>query len=267
MEKNKVKIIAETFRTSLGFTKVLSKSGSELLFKSDAFTGLFRERFGIAAENEETFNAAFRAVTEGEGNEITKINSVCSSALLALLVFYKLCCPREGQHIGITLEGKTIIFSKAYFEVKNNVIGRPSCVDVALVSEDENTLLFLESKLKEMFESSKLKEKYGKSYEPLYRGTAIEEALNMGGIKVDSDAKNLILRSEKETQYLEGIKQTISHLIGLVRGPQTTDDQKNTSTPIKKQIDLSTPRYCSIPVPLLMMKLMRARNLLLFTQR
>ncbi len=227
MEKNKVKIIAETFRTSLGFPQVLSKSGSELLFESDAFTGLFRERFGIAAENMESFDAAFQAVTEGEGNEITKINSVSSSALLPLLVFYKLYRPREGQHIRITLEGRTIKFSKAYFEVKNNVIGRPSSVDVALISKDEDTVLFLESKLAEMFESSTPEKEYGKSYIPLYSGTAIEEALNMGGIEVDTDATNLILRSEKETQYIEGIKQTISHLIGLVRGPQATDDQKD----------------------------------------
>lgn len=227
MEKKKVKIIAETFRTALGFPQVLSKSGSELLFENDAFTALFRERFGIAAENKETFNAAFRSVTEGEGNEITKINSVNSSALLPLLVFYKLYFPKDGQRISITIKGNTIDFTKAYFEIKNNVIGRPSCVDVALVSEDDDIMLFLESKLTEMFEGSTLEKEYGKSYKALYSGTAIEEALNKGGIKVDADATNLILRSDKEPQYLEGIKQTISHLIGLVRGPQETDDQKD----------------------------------------
>lgn len=227
MERNKVKIIAETFRNSLDFPQILSKSGSELLFESDALTGLFRERFGIAAENKASFDAAFHAVTEGNGKEINKINSVASSALLQLLFFYKLYIPKEGQHISITLEGKTIEFNQAFFEVRNNVIRDPSCVDVALVASDGKTILFIESKLKEMFEDSKHEKSYGISYQPLYSGTAIEGALNKGGIEVAANATNLILRSEKEPQYLEGVKQTISHLIGLVRGPQDTDDQKD----------------------------------------
>lgn len=110
-------------------------------------------------------------------------------------------------------------------------------------------MLFLESKLTEMFESSTLEKEYGKSYKPLYRGTAIEEALNMGGIKVDADATNLILRSEKRTQYLEGIKQTISHLIGLVRGPQRTNDQEAYIKAFERAKDLSILRFYSIPEP------------------
>ncbi len=227
MQKSKkVKKIAETFRNALGFEPVRSKSGSELLFGSDSFAALFIERFGITAENKEAFNAAFRDVTEGGGNEITKINSVNSSALLQLLVFYKLYSRKVGQHLSMTIKGETIYFDKAFFEVRNNVIGRPSCVDVALVSNDGGTILFLESKLTEMFEGSTLENEYGKSYKSLYWRTAIEEALKDGGIKVDADATNLILSSEDNLQYLEGIKQTISHLIGLVRGPQGTDDQR-----------------------------------------
>lgn len=66
------------------FPKVLSKSGAELLFDNDSFTALFRERFGVSPENKEAFNAAFQAVTEGVGQEITKINSVT-------LVSLKIC--------------------------------------------------------------------------------------------------------------------------------------------------------------------------------
>lgn len=225
MEDNKkVKKIAEGFRNALGFPQVLSKSGSELLFENDVFTALFRERFGIASDNKEAFNAAFRAVTEGEGNESAKINSVISSALLPLLVFYKLYIPQAGRYICLTINGETVKFTKSFFEVRNKVVGLPSCVDVALVSEDGETILFLESKLTEMFESSTNEKEYGKSYKSLYCGTAIEKALGNGGISVDKEATNLILRSEKP-QYLEGIKQTISHLIGLVKGPQNADDQ------------------------------------------
>lgn len=225
-QKKKVQKIAEEFRSALGFPPVLSTSGSELLFKNDVFTALFRERFGITADNEEAFNAAFIAVTEGEGNEIAKINSVISSALLPLLVFYKLYIPKDGLYVSLTINGETIKFTKSFFEVRNKVIGRPSCVDVALVSEDGKTLLFLESKLTEMFEDSSDKKEYGKSYKPLYCGITIENALENGGIVVDKEATNLILQSKKP-QYLEGIKQTISHLIGLVKGPQNADDQKD----------------------------------------
>ena len=62
-KKNKIKKIAEQFRDSLKFPKVSSKSGAELLFDSDLFTALFRERFGVSSEYAEAFNAAFKAVT------------------------------------------------------------------------------------------------------------------------------------------------------------------------------------------------------------
>lgn len=140
-QKNKIKKIAEHFRNSLKFPKVLSKSGAELLFDNDLFTALFRERFGVSSENKEAFNAAFQAVTEGVGQEITKINSVVSSALLPLLVFYKLYIPKEGISIILKVGGETKKFTRAFFEVRNKVIGRPSCVDVALVSSDGNTMI------------------------------------------------------------------------------------------------------------------------------
>ncbi len=223
-KKNKIKKIAEQFRDSLKFPKVSSKSGAELLFDSDLFTALFRERFGVSSEYAEAFNAAFKAVTEGVGKEITKINSVVSSALLPLLVFYKLYTPKDGQSITLEVGGKTMNFTRAFFEVRNKVIGHPSCVDVALVSGDRKTILFLESKLTEMFEDTRTENEYGSSYKDLYKQSGIMDALNSRGITIDKEATNLILRSELP-QYLEGIKQSISHLIGLVKGPQDNQDQ------------------------------------------
>lgn len=223
-QKNKIKKIAEHFRNSLKFPKVLSKSGAELLFDNDLFTALFRERFGVSSENKEAFNAAFQAVTEGVGQEITKINSVVSSALLPLLVFYKLYIPKEGISIILKVGGETKKFTRAFFEVRNKVIGRPSCVDVALVSSDGNTILFLESKLTEMFEDATTEKEYGSSYKDLYMQSGIRSALNNRRITIVEEATNLILKSE-QPQYLEGIKQSISHLIGLVKGPQDTQDQ------------------------------------------
>ena len=224
LKKNKIKIIAEQFRNSLNFPKVTSKSGAELLFDNDTFTALFRERFGISYKNKKAFNAAFQAVTEGVGKEITKINSVVSSALLPLLVFYKLYVPKDGQSIALNTGGDTIEFTRAFFEVRNKVIGHPSCVDVALISRDEKTILFLESKLTEMFEDTTTEKEYGSSYKKLYKQTGIRNALKSQGITIAENATNLILQSVRP-QYIEGIKQSISHLIGLVKGPQDTQDQ------------------------------------------
>ena len=225
--KQKIKIIAESFRKALKFPQVTSKTGAELLFDNDLFAALFRERFGIISENKDTFNAAFQNITEGTGKEIKKINSVTSSALLPLLVFYKLCIPKDGNSLILTLNKEKIVFTKAYFEVRNNVVRSPSCVDVALVSHDGDTILFLESKLVEMFEDTTVKKVYGSSYKPLYEKEGIKRALNSQDITVDIRASDLILRSEKTPQYLEGIKQTISHLIGLVKGPQNAKDQSD----------------------------------------
>lgn len=221
----KIKTISKRFRESLGFTPVLSKTGSELLFESDLLTALFRERFGITSENKDAFNASFRDVTEGMGGEIAKINSVVSSALLPLLVFYKLYLPQKGNAITLKIGEETKVFTRAFFEVRNNVVGFPSCVDVALVSQDGETLLFLESKLTEMFEDTTNYKEYGSSYKPLYEKKGIKCALNENGITIDESATNLVLHSEQ--QYLEGIKQTISHLIGLVKGPQEKADQSD----------------------------------------
>lgn len=223
-QKNKIKKIAEQFRNSLNFPKVTSKSGAELLFENASLTALFRERFGVSFENKEAFNAAFQTVTKGVGQEITKINSVVSSALLPLLVFYKLYIPKNGMSIMLEVGGETMKFTRAFFEVRNKVIGRPSCVDVALVSSNGKTILFLESKLTEMFEDTTTDKKYGLSYKDLYMRPGIRSALNSQGITIAENAANLILQSE-QPQYLEGIKQSISHLIGLVKGPQDTQDQ------------------------------------------
>lgn len=166
------------------------------------------------------------------GNEIVKINSVVSSALLPLLVFYKLYLPKKGNAITLKIGEETNVFTRAFFEVRNNVVGFPSCVDVALVSQDGETLLFLESKLTEMFEDTTDYKEYGTSYKPLYEKKGIKCALNENGITIDESASNLVLHSEP--QYLEGIKQTISHIIGLVRGPVEAKDQEDYISAYKK---------------------------------
>ena len=78
-------------------------------------------------------------------------------------------------------------------------------------------MLFLESKFTEIY-TLETKKKYGKGYIDLYKQEQIKDALTPK-LRVTSNKDNLILESDNPC-YIEGIKQTISHLIGLVRGPK-----------------------------------------------
>lgn len=179
-------------------------------------------------------DAAFRIVTEGQGEELRKINSLRSSSLLSLLCFGRLFAyPHENKgtdSLVIKIEGKDIKFTNSLFEVRNQVIRLPSCVDVVLQSEDEKILLFLESKFTEYV---KRNSGYGvkKGYGKLYNSPAIQEMLKHNDLIWDSNQLIISLRRKggdkaevdldvQTDKYFEGVKQSISHLIGLVRGPQ-----------------------------------------------
>lgn len=172
----------------------------------------------------------YRIATEGIGNEKDKVNSVLSSALLPLLVFNPLFSyPNKevSKSISIRLPGEEKLreFDNCFFEIRNTVIGFPSCVDVVLTSKKggHTTLLFLESKFIEYLEDLKKVKKYGKSYNSLYLKDGIKNALDCGRLNIESDSENMILSSGQKS-YIEGIKQTISHLIGIVKGPSCSKE-------------------------------------------
>ncbi len=201
--------------------KIVSKGNVHLLFHENYVSEKYANKFRVQSDMRERFDEAFIQVTNGVGNESSKINSVISSSLLSLLVFYPLF-KNEGKSpcLKIRINHEDILFNKALFEVRNKVIGYPSCIDVVLQSEDKSTLLFLESKFTEPIESLTTERTYGKSYKPLY--DKLSRMLKEGGISIAESKDNLILTS-KTPCYIEGIKQSISHLIGLVKGPQDVD--------------------------------------------
>lgn len=172
-------------------------------------------------------DVVYRIATEGIGNEKDKVNSVLSSALLSLLVFNPLFgYPNEkgSKSISIRLPGEEKLreFDNCFFEVRNTVIGFPSCVDVVLTSKEggHTTLLFLESKFIEYLEDLKEIKEYGKSYNSLYLKDGIKNALDCGSLNIESSLGSEKMKlSSKQKRYIEGIKQTISHLIGIVKGP------------------------------------------------
>ncbi|MBJ2183496.1 MAG: hypothetical protein JFR38_03180 [Muribaculaceae bacterium] len=213
------------------WTASLTDSGIPLLFPKDYISEHYRLLFDIPEEEKEIFHNAFRTVSEGVGNEIAKINSVASSSLLCLLAFYRLTQDGNDYVLKIpnipALEG--LSFTKCFFEIRNKVIGKPSCVDIVLVDTNKGVLLFLESKLSEYLETSH-KEEYGKSYIPLYMEETINGILKNYDIFARQNQRGelelLFGESSSDKAYIEGIKQSISHLIGIYQGPQ---DQKTDS--------------------------------------
>ncbi|MDE6485649.1 MAG: hypothetical protein K2L14_09700 [Duncaniella sp.] len=203
-----------------------SKSGKPLFFDEKDYETLyareFADLFSIPENDRDVFYKAFNIATQGQGDELRKVNSVISSALLSLLTFYPLFGNTDKSKY-LTINGER--YYRCFFEVRNRVINpsRPSCVDVALISTDDKKILFLESKLSEYADRVGISLELGKSYKSLYEGEnglhslALCDYLNM---EVENGTPILKSLDDKEKIYIEGIKQSISHLIGLVRGPQ-----------------------------------------------
>lgn len=196
-----------------------SVSGKPLFFDKDSLAYKFADQFSIPENDRSNFYEAFKIVTQGQGNELSKINSVISSSLLSLLTFYQLF-KNTDKNKYIEIAGDR--YYKCFFEVKNEVIRNPSCVDVALVSTDEKKMLFLESKLSEYADYLKSRKEYGKGYKSLYEDHGLFACALSGHLRLGESKNYLILKSPADGVkiYIEGIKQTISHLIGLVRGPE-----------------------------------------------
>ena len=191
--------------------------------------GRLAELFGI--RRRDLFREKFAQSCGGDGQEGKRIAVLHSSALCALLFFYNVS---EENPYRMEIEGETYIFTCSRFEYQNTVIeGRnPSNVDVVLVGTDsfgKPAVLFLESKFSEYYESpgkrsisvEYLKNNYGQA---IYKGDRLAQM----GFRITEQAggANFTLCSD-ETCYIEGIKQMISHYIGvrnLCDQPDTRDD-------------------------------------------
>ncbi|MCH5239584.1 MAG: hypothetical protein J1F38_05130 [Muribaculaceae bacterium] len=214
------KKLAEKLISVNSMNRIESISGSLLFFPPNYISNHFSDFFKLKEKRK--FDEAFAIVTSGKGNEISKINSLLSSSLLSLLVFYKLY-NNTNKDLYVKFSGlEELKFNRCLFEVRNKVIRRPSCVDVLLISEDNKTLLFLESKFSEYYDC-KFEKEYGKGYIELY--DELKDLLFP--IKFNRDIKDKAQLYSESSCYIEGIKQAISHLIGLVKGP--TDENLVTS--------------------------------------
>ena len=197
--------------------------------------GTIQRIFGI----NESARGLFEAATSGDGNEKSRILTLHSSSLLAFL-----CFSGVANH-PITIDG--IVYDEVMFEVKNDVIdaslGKPSNIDVLLMGDNRKKLLFLESKFTEYLSGGKvtLSNKYRDLYIKLQK---LNLPFNIKFINVLQESDNShkepdikegirLYTEEKTSEYLYGIKQAFSHLLGIATGPakkQTKGNEDYTST-------------------------------------
>lgn len=151
------------------------------------------------------FSEKYRQAITGSGGAEKDFDALKSSALCALLCFYKIN--------NLVIDGVT--FHQPFFEVKNLVLGSPSNMDVVLIGKKEpnnRVILFLECKFSEYLDNSvqSVSQKYftgkGKEYYEAIRNAGLGKYCTV-------DGKRYHFFTERA--YSQGTKQVVSHLIGL----------------------------------------------------
>ncbi len=181
--------------------------------------------------NKDLFKEKFHQSCDGNGNEIKRIATLHSSALCALLFFYNVT---ETNPLRLKINNRDCDFVYSRFEFKTPVINNPSNMDIVLVGRYSDTgkfvILFLESKFSEYMErtgkhlkisSEYLNNEYSKE---IYKDSILDK-LSITKTYETGEEKFTIASTER--CYLEGIKQMISHFIGvnnfISKGPVTMD--------------------------------------------
>ena len=172
----------------------------------------------------ETFRRGYNMAVAGDGDEESKILTIHSSSLLALLCFFSV----SSAHPLTVGEDK---YTEVLFEVKNVVIRaderNPSNVDVVLVSKTEDgrarKLLFLESKFTEYITHghAELAPKYHEYYNIL-KDSLPDLKFSIANYDVlhkNGSVSTVFGLTSDERQYLGGIKQAFSHLLGIATKP------------------------------------------------
>jgi hypothetical protein len=136
---------------------------------------------------------------------------------LALLCFWNV-----SKDNPITINN--VAYTEVFIEVENMVFDHNSSVDILLVSEKESTWLYLESKFTEPLNpTNRLWLSY--KYYDIYKCIREDLKINVSNTQVRNHKEKgeIVMRKEFEiTQnkklYYGGIKQLISHLIGVLKG-------------------------------------------------
>lgn len=213
------------------------------------------------------FEKKYKEVCFASGNEYKEIMKLHSSSLCALLIFSSV-----SDNNPLVLELKVrdikekIKFTKVLFEYENKVINpnHPSSVDVVLVGENLTTnkkaILFLESKFSEyLVVINQFKHLGGgyleKPYCDDYYNDDFLKDLNIRILRNPDKTLSIFSHKDKdgkmanyygfetisgEKTYLEGLKQLISHYIGITNFIQSdiVDKRKDALSPEGAEIYL-----------------------------
>lgn len=170
------------------------------------------------------FCSKFVEAISGDGQEANKIMTLHSSSLASLLVFYSVS---KDNPLYVKVNDREEKFTESHFEVKNEVsAGRGNYSNVDVVLLGENCILYLESKFSEYLGSGPVEVKKVDYYDAIYG--ELSEALEDAGVQlVPKDGKRFLERIDKKAFYNEGLKQMISHYLGVTT--EMTTGRLNTS--------------------------------------
>ena len=178
-----------------------------------------REVFGISSD---IFNQKYIMAISGDGQEVKRISTLHSSSLAALLLLYSIS---ETKELKCKLDNKEYTFHNSYFEVKTNVKGKHfSNMDVVLIgknSDDKDVILFLESKFSEYLNTGMCDNISLDAYKDKYKelglmGDNAIQGLHFEFGKGKDNVECLQIKSDTTPQYCSGIKQMISHYMGVI---------------------------------------------------
>ena len=226
--KSKDSFFVKTPETTKVFEKIIPSLAKDL---ANAFE----------LQNKNRFTEKLRQACGGSGKEAMKIATMHSSSLCSLLFFYNLSDECDKNKLVLELGNKEntkrYSFYESLFEFQNVVISRgaPSNMDVVLlgyeiyngkVDNSKPVVLFLESKFSEYYigvakhldiSKAYLKNEYGEKVYNKLLGVKVgdDESVCKYSKKEDKDSEKQFRLSVRQEEYLDGIKQMISHYIGV----------------------------------------------------
>lgn len=178
----------------------------------------------------DAFQHKYEQAVSGNGQEEQKINRLHSSALLSLLAFYSVS---KENPITFELNGKEVVFTNVEFEHKNGVgkdekgMGHNSNMDITLYDGDElkssENVLFLESKFSEYLTLGQKKDISNIVYGDIYRMLFNQPSVDKLVCERQDSGYFLLKTNEKGNHYCEGIKQMISHYMGVLNFIRTLE--------------------------------------------
>ncbi len=200
--------------------------------------------FGL--NRDERLENLFVSITSGDGDELSKNHKEDSPKILALhssslLAF--LCFSQINRDNPIKIDG--VEYVEVMFEVKNDVIspslGKPSNIDVVLLNEDRSKMLLLESKFTEYLRGGRAylsPNRYKEFFNILLKSKCNSFKFEASFMEVNhkpnckhpnwNKTNEYCLHQGKRTMdYLGGIKQAFSHLLGIATGPAQIQTETN----------------------------------------